>query len=521
MRWRRYFNMITSIWCLTMSPAKAFADEAPIIKPDWVKTMRPPNRIGKRCYLGSTTSVESREKALDESYKNALIEIVRREFPELVHIKEKSSESLRGSTYVRDTIFQSDKVQFFGLEEDRESPFVEENKSGGSDAYRLLCWPTGAIDVERKRQAEAERALNIAPSNHFNNVLPVGASGRSIGRLDVLTSPPGATILLEASPIGFSNAVFEKVVAGSYEIVLQKEGYDIKREEITITPGKTTKLHSELSKGKSTLVVDSTPDGARVYIDNKPFETKTPARIPREVGDKVQIRVEMDDYETEYRTVELVGPLRQESFSMKMMSGRVSVLSSPSKASILIDQELKGKTPSYNFRLSGGEHKLQLTLDGFNDYDETINVKASKPITVTAQLTPFSLAKEKTAPRASYYGNNEPFLHNPQVDKPHVTTVQPIDDDKTDGQKQETDRDRKKKIWGWTFIGESAVLGYVSYYYNAKSSTAYTKYKSAKDTDTAVSARNETQQYSDKRDEYLYYSGILLGTGVIILKVDF
>lgn len=60
--------------------------------------------------MGTVSDSPSRERALDDSYKNALIEIVRKEFPQLVSNSEQSKEELREQSFLRETVLRSEKV---------------------------------------------------------------------------------------------------------------------------------------------------------------------------------------------------------------------------------------------------------------------------------------------------------------------------------------------------------------------------------------------------------------------------
>ena len=494
-KWKLLTSIMLWLFCIVELHGQ---DQAPN-RPTWVSNLRPPVSFGNACYIGSVSSSASRERALDEAYKGALIEVVRKEFPELIKITEKSSESLVGSSYVRDTVFQSDLVQFLGLFESKDSPFIEDARGGGFNAFRMLCWTKESLDSERKRQIEAARDQNSKPSNRFEGTLPLGSTGKLLGKLEVVTIPAGATILLEASPIGFSNAIFENVVVGSYELILQKDGYSIKREPVTISTGKVTKLKAELSKIKSTLSIKSVPDGARVYINNKPLENKTPVDVTDDVGKKIDIRLELDDYKTEQRNIEFTDRSSTEIITMMRLDGRISILSTPSRASVTIDFENKGTTPKYNLRLSGGKHSLQVRLDGYKDYSENIDVKASKPITIIAQLERGEDIKPKNS--ASEQSNPQTYSRSNIVSNPRKTQI-------------------TKTVIGLVTIGLGGLGLYIGKMYDDKASESYENYRKTTDSDTAVSARKKTKDYDEKRNSARLTGGALILSGIIILSVD-
>ena len=358
------------------------------VKPIWAESMKPPVRTGEKCFIGSSPNSTDRNAALAEAYKNALLNVIEREFPDLISISSSSSERLEGSAYSRDTAYKSEYVQFNDLSEDKESPVIYFQQSNSTfAAIRLLCWPTNSIEKEKKRQAELKRVISGSITNTIDGMLPASAKPGLTGKLEVTTVPSGVSILLAATPIGTSNARFERVVSGSYEIVLQKEGYEIESREVVIEPGKTNKVHIEMRKVKTTISIESSPVGATVYINNKPQEKKTPLQVEGIVGEQVNIRVEMDDYFSESRTIAASFRPRSESFDLKPQEADLTVLSTPSGAEVLLNQERIGKT-GISKKVEGGKHSLKLTMEGFEEHSEEVEVWKSRPVTLKVKLAP-------------------------------------------------------------------------------------------------------------------------------------
>jgi hypothetical protein len=457
------------------------ADDSGSKKPSWVEPPKAPARAGQKCYLGIASAASTREKALDEAYKGALIEAVRREFPQLISISEKSSESLKGASYNRVTIYQSDKVQFLGLYEDTdiESPYVEPSKDESFSAYRVLCWPNGAIEVEKARQAAAAKSEVVAPATHFDSLLPPGVEPGPTGGLEIVTSPAGVQILLDAAPLGLSNASFDKVVQGSYEVVLSKEGYEPKKESVIVTAGKVSKYKFELAKIKSKLSIVSEPQGARIYVDNKPLETTAPVEIEEDVGKKIQVRVELFDYEKEVREFTFTEFPKSETFSLRMAPGKISVISKPSKATLYIN-DAKRDGSTQGIKLPGGQYQIRLEAPGYENYNETIEVRASKPRVIIAKLNPLIPAAPAPKPANKI--------------APHTYT-----------------------LWSAFFTGVSAA----AYgYYSTLAERSYDEYKKASNTGDAVKYRKETKSNVKSRDLAAEVAGGLFGMTILCFSLS-
>lgn len=145
--------------------------------------------------------------------------------------------------------------------------------SGGDlKAFRLLCWAQEAIESEKRRQREVSASQKRVISNNSESVLPPNMKSGPTGKLEVTSVPPGASILLEAHSIGQTNSRFERVIAGTYELVVQKEGYEIESRVVKIVAGRLAKENFELRKQTSKILIRTEPPGAAVYQDNKPID---------------------------------------------------------------------------------------------------------------------------------------------------------------------------------------------------------------------------------------------------------
>jgi hypothetical protein len=364
-------------------------------KPAWVETLKQPTRPGQKCFIGKSQSLSDSNQALAEAYKNALFNVIEREFPDLISISSQSSERLEGSTYSRDTAYKSENVQFNGLTEDKESPYLEKNEKSLFIASRMLCWSDAQLLAERVRQAEIKRGLSPLITNRSESLLPSNAKPGPTGELEVVTVPSGASILLASSPIGTSNSTFGKVIEGNYELVIQKDGYEIETRTVTIIAGQRKTEKFELRRHQSKITINSEPPGALVYLNNKPQDGKTPFTATTTVGEEVEIRVELDDYFTEKRTLTATHRPSTEVFNLRPQDATLSILSTPPGADVFANGEFLAKTNAMGKKLPGGKYHLEFKMDGFEIHSEHIEIWKSKPYTAKPTL------KVKTEERTS------------------------------------------------------------------------------------------------------------------------
>ena len=70
-------------------------------------------------------------------------------------------------------------------------------------------------------------------------------------------------------------------------------------------------------------------------------------------------------------------------------SGPLSIITTPSGAQVILDGQPVGVSPLSLPSVSGGQHNILLTMEGFNDYTENISV-TSNGVTIDAILIPAS-----------------------------------------------------------------------------------------------------------------------------------
>ncbi len=94
-------------------------------------------------------------------------------------------------------------------------------------------------------------------------------------------------------------------------------------------------------------------------------------------------------------------------------AGYLSVSSSPSGASIFLDGSPRGKTPKDLTDVSTGSHYIELKLDDYKPWSDTIDVKAGSTSYVSVPLAPLSTATATTTP--TYTATPTPPPSKPSV----------------------------------------------------------------------------------------------------------
>jgi len=136
-----------------------------------------------------------------------------------------------------------------------------------------------------------------------------------------------------------------------------------------------------------TLFVTSSPEGARVYVDDR-FVGTTPVRYGAEVGNHV-VNVELEGYETYEATVNITGGETREvevQLDAEERLGQAVFESSPSGAEVYVDGQFVGTTPTDVVSLAEGEHQARFAYAGFDDTYVTFTVEDGGFERVSAEL---------------------------------------------------------------------------------------------------------------------------------------
>ncbi len=165
----------------------------------------------------------------------------------------------------------------------------------------------------------------------------------------------------------------------------------------------TVSLFSFVKPGESQILIDSNVP-SKVYIDGRnvgttPYTAIYPAR-------NISVKIIANDspaspFETNVSLVAGVRTIVKHNFSKNISdsSGEIftfeengsnlsdlSIVTTPTQASVYVDDVYFGSAPVYVSNLTEGEHKLQLKRGGFDDYQVTLNTIAGYILTASISM---------------------------------------------------------------------------------------------------------------------------------------
>ena len=229
----------------------------------------------------------------------------------------------------------------------------------------------------------------------------------NVGLIAVNSNPSGALITYDGKPTTTKTPFIADgwIPIGIHAISLKLDGYDDYFTTFMVEKGKTAQVNAVLVKTGSSppnptsttgsLQITSIPSGAAVYIDEGSQGT-TPVNVSGLAAGSYTVKLTKSGY-TDYqqpaitvaagKTTPLNVNLVATTPGSSTGTGSISIISSPSGASVNLDGWDKGTTPTTLDDVKAGSHTLTLTKTGYQDSVKTVPVTGGNTTQVTASLT--------------------------------------------------------------------------------------------------------------------------------------
>ncbi len=139
-----------------------------------------------------------------------------------------------------------------------------------------------------------------------------------------------------------------------------------------------------------TLRVNSQPPGASVNVDGQ-SRGVTPLDVTDLALGTHEVKVELRGFTPMLQRVDITEEALRAELSLTLvrptaLTGTVDFLSTPPGAAVMVDGASAGATPLVGRKLKPGAHRVQMTHDGYEPWEGTVNVVAGRPARVEAPL---------------------------------------------------------------------------------------------------------------------------------------
>ncbi|MEM9189964.1 MAG: serine/threonine-protein kinase [Myxococcota bacterium] len=213
------------------------------------------------------------------------------------------------------------------------------------------------------------------------------------GTIHVTTDPPDAVVVFDREPVSAlaSPFVINNVAAGeTHVVVVQKEGYRPWSWRGEVQAGQTLTLPlvrlvpeggGEERVAGTGFTLDTRPSNARVFIDGRELDERTPIQVTDLDPGSYTIRVERGSRYAPWETqidVEEDEIARLPRAVLNLRSVTVQFRSSPSGAAVTLvrgrERRSVGSTPtSADVELTGDPWTVEMTRTGYADWERALN----------------------------------------------------------------------------------------------------------------------------------------------------
>ncbi len=222
----------------------------------------------------------------------------------------------------------------------------------------------------------------------------VNTNAEITGTASVASEPPDAMIYLDNKNTGLTTpAILENLALNEdYTIKLSKEGFEDVEHSFRVSSDKPVDVNINLAVLAGTLEIETEPEGATVFLDNKQTGFNTPTTLKNltlETDQKIILKKE--GYRDFEQSISITNSKPQKLIAKLVPLpeyGKIEVVSEPSGADIFLDGRNTGeKTPTVLADIRIGEtHSIRITKHGHLGFVQSITLNDDKTETITAKL---------------------------------------------------------------------------------------------------------------------------------------
>jgi len=247
---------------------------------------------------------------------------------------------------------------------------------------------TPAQPAAEAKPAEIQPRTEGAPKQEPSRAH--GPAPAKVGQLLVSANISGAKISLDgrSDPSWVTPYTIGGLPAGTYNVVISKDGYEDFQQSVTIQGGQTNSVVGNLSSPRGEINIETSPTGVEVLIDGKTYGP-SPVRATLSAGDHTYTvkRPGAEPYERTFTLKSGAIVTKKLNLGEVTRTGIVEVRTIPPGATVLVDgSPVGGQTPT-SFRLAVGPHTLAISLSGYRPVQQHVDVSASGTSNININLT--------------------------------------------------------------------------------------------------------------------------------------
>jgi len=258
------------------------------------------------------------------------------------------------------------------------------------------------VSVRPKYYSKKSKAKLPSPRSTAPAIIP--------GQLTVDSYPAGALVAVDGQSQAVTPLNLANLPPGHHTITISKTGYASETRAVDVASGSKSVISVQLALTTATVVADSDPAGAAIWIDGRDSGRVTPARIGLDkpgahsfvfkkagyldettsanvqIGQSFQLAPKLrplgstDEIKVGGRFKKVFGG--SETAGM----GTVSVKTQPKGAQVAVNNRIIDKMSPVEFYLNPGNYVVDITLSGFKAVERVITVEKNGKVVIDENL---------------------------------------------------------------------------------------------------------------------------------------
>jgi hypothetical protein len=226
----------------------------------------------------------------------------------------------------------------------------------------------------------------------------IGPGLQRTGSIAVSSVPYQTTLSLDNRQMGVTPAVLNGISPGTHTVLLTTPGYLPYSQQVTVQAGSVARVYAILIQkprdlpSAGSIRISSTPSASDIHVDNR-LVGITPQTIGGISAGQHQVMLTKQGYEnymaqitvTTGNTTDLNAVLNQKQAAIPP-SGSIRISSTPSSASVYLDNRLSGVTPETINGITPGQHQLKILKPGYLGVTKSVSVTDKQVATVNVVL---------------------------------------------------------------------------------------------------------------------------------------
>jgi eukaryotic-like serine/threonine-protein kinase len=317
--------------------------------------------------------------------------------------------------FVKDWFFAPAKVASVEVESRPTGAGIFVNGEAKGKAPVALDLPLGTYHIKASLAGYEDREVRLELTENRSYPVSFSLQQKAVsqpkpGILKVESTPAGADLHIDGQPQGRTPKTTE-LMPGWHRVLVDLAGHASYTTQIQLQEGAEYSLSAELvpdsvkSNGIASMSVESSPPGARVFVDGQPRGV-TPQKLEVPMGWH-HVRLIMEGYEVKEERLQLTEPKPyQLNFDLSPTAQKplLMVDSDPIGAQVYVNDQYKGKTP-LRVRLPQGRYLVRMSYPGRQEWSSQLELGETGEYPLKGRLT------AATAGRPSPLETSKAFLN--------------------------------------------------------------------------------------------------------------